>query len=137
MTDTLLDQKTQQNKNEMSKWLKSLSLNQIEQNRSKVEDILGIDYETLKQKTAMELGEYAFVIAQYSLFIQHKNNEIKTFLQWSKRIMNTIDANDRARLLKWTQIANDRLEMINYFTRRLEVISQSLSNLSRIKFREN
>lgn len=134
MDKTLLDHKVEKFKNEMIQWMKAIGIPSIEPQRSIIEDILLLSYEELKELSSKELAEYSFMMAQYALFVQGKINQYNSFIDWSKRA--NVKDDDKVRLLNWTNSVKDKLMMISYFTRRIETISQTLSNLSRIKYGE-
>lgn len=57
-----------------------------------VEKVLGLSYEELKRLTAEDCGEYSFVLAQYSYFIQQELNYHISRVKWCESTLVYITA---------------------------------------------
>jgi hypothetical protein len=121
-------------KEQMTKWLGSLGISDVEQGRSDAENILGLTADNLDGMTSEECASGAFQLSQYALFIQSKANECRTFLSWVKQVFNKLPGDDKAKLEQWRKAVELRLTRIEYLARRIECMSQSLGQLSRSKF---
>lgn len=122
---------------EIQEWQKFLGLPQFEINRDEVETILSMSFSGLTLLGPLELSEFCFVLSQYACFLQKKNNECISFLKWAsstKKILSS-KSNDWSRLIAWERKTEHRLSMVSFMSRRIELVTQSLMNLSRNKNR--
>lgn len=123
-------------KDQLNQWIEALGLPQHIPSNTEIETILGFTRKTLRERSSTQLSEDAIILVQYSLFLQHKVNECKTFLKWSNQVVNRLSGDDRLKLNKWIRQAELRLERIMYLTRRIEVIGQSINGLVRSRYNE-
>jgi len=131
-----LSKETEQYKSTMKKWIEAIGLPQYQPDNQLVEDILSMDRESLRQKSSVELSEDAYILSQYAFFLQQKTNECTTFLKWSKQVINRIVGDDRAELHQWIKQADLRIERIQYLTRRIEVLVQTINGIARSRYNE-
>ena len=123
-------------KKELDQWIAALGLPQKQPSNDEMETILGFTRELLRERSSTELSEDAIILAQYSLFLQQKTNECKTFLRWSNQVVNRLFGDDKPKLNEWVRLAELRVERIAYLTRRIEMIGQSISGLVRARYNE-
>jgi hypothetical protein len=131
-----LTDETKRYKDQLDRWIDSLGLPQYQPPNIEVETVLKFTRETLRERSSTQLSEDAFILAQYSLFLQQKINEAKTFIRWSGPAINRLFGDDRSTLTQWTKQAELRIERIEYLTRRIELIGQSINNLVRARYNE-
>lgn len=131
-----LSEETKEYKKQLDQWIKSLGLPKYQPKTSDVEEILGYTRELLREQSSVDLSEDAVILAQFSLFLQQKANECKTFLTWSDQITNRLLGEDRTKLVSWVRKAELRLERIAYLARRIELVGQSISGLVRARYNE-
>ncbi len=129
-----LESKYEKYKDKLDQWIKFLGLPQAEPERSKIEEILELNNEDLKNSPPIELAEFAVMLSQYSFFLQKKYNECQSFLNWSKTCVSNLIAEDKPRLFQQTKEIEMRITMISFLTRRMDMMIQSLNNLSRMKY---
>lgn len=121
-------------KNELDQWTESLGLPQYQPSNTEIEVILGFTRESLRERSSVDLSEDAVILAQYGLFLQQKINSCKAFIKWSNQVVNRLLGDDRPRLNRWVRKAELRIERIEYLTRRIELIGQSIGNLVRARY---
>jgi len=115
-------------------WMQSLGLlNCKPPENDCVEQILSMDRTALAERETIKLGQDAFILSQYALFLEMKSNECKGFLKWAAYTSPKLDQNDRPLLFQWTKKAELRLERIQYLTKRIESMIQALGNIIRIR----
>lgn len=131
-----LTDETTMYRDQLDEWILSLGLPQYQPKNSEIETILGFTRELLRERSSVDLCEDSIILAQYSLFIQQKANECKTFLKWSNQVTNRILGEDKTKLVSWIRKAELRLERIAYLTRRMEIIGQSINALVRARYNE-
>ena len=123
-------------KDELDQWIKILGLPQFQPSNTEIEIILEFTRESLRERSSIDLSEDALILAQYSFFLQQKINECKTFIKWSNQVVNRLLGDDRPKLNRWVRKAELRIERIEYLTRRIELIGQSIGNLVRARYNE-
>lgn len=123
-------------KDQLDQWCRVLGLPQYQPSSTEIETILELTRESLRERSSIQLSEDAIILAQYSLFLQQKTNEAKTFIKWSGQVTNRLFGDDRSKLTKWVRQAELRIERIAYLTRRMELIGQSISGLVRARYNE-
>ena len=121
-------------KEELDRWTESLGLPQYQPLNTEIEIILGFTRESLREKSSVDLSEDAVILAQYGLFLQQKINSCKAFIKWSNQVVNRLLGDDRPKLNRWVRKAELRIERIQYLTRRIELIGQSIGNLVRARY---
>ncbi len=131
-----LKDETAKYKEELNQWCKAIGLSQYQPSNTEVETILSFTRELLREQSSVDLSEDAFILAQYALFLQQKMNEAKTFIRWSGPAMNRLFGDDRPKLTQWVRQAELRIERVEYLTRRIELLGQSISNLVRARYNE-
>ena len=131
-----LDNETKIYKNQLNKWIEALGLSQHQPDNDTVEVIIKLTRESLRERSSIQLSEDTVILAQYSLFIQQKMNECKTFIKWSNQVITRLFGDDRPRLNRWVRQAELRIERIEYLARRIELIGQSISGLVRARYNE-
>jgi len=117
--------------NDLLLWEKSLCLSFKEPDRGKIEEILDLTIEQIKEKSIMGLVEDAFVIAQYLIFLQKKSNECDGFLKWTKNVNNKLFGDDKAKAGKLAQKVELRQSRIAYLSRRIEFFCQAIQGIIR------
>lgn len=60
---------------------------------SLVEEVLNLPYESLKRLAHEECGEYSFILAQYSYFVQQEQNFHQSRLDWCNSLLTYLSAN--------------------------------------------
>jgi hypothetical protein len=123
-------------KGQIDEWIKFLGLPQHQPANKDIEKVLGFTREEIRERSSVELSEDAILLSQYALFLQQKTNECKTFLQWSGPVMKRLDGESRSKLHKWIGKAELRKERIEYLTRRIELVGQSIGGLVRARYNE-
>lgn len=118
---------------QMEKWEGFLCLPYKEPNRNIIEYVLTIDYEQLKQHSPIELSEYSVIMAQYSFFLQNQSNKCENFINWAKQSLSYFIGEEKTQLMKWTRVIENRHDRIKFLSKKIEVFSQCITNLSRIK----
>ncbi len=131
-----LENETKIYKNQLNKWIEALGLPQHQPDNNTVEVIIKLTRELLRERSSIQLAEDTVMLAQYSLFIQQKMNECKTFIKWSNQVINRLFGDDRPKLNGWVRQAELRIERIEYLARRIELIGQSISGLVRARYNE-
>jgi hypothetical protein len=130
---TNLDNQYKKYSGDLDEYINFLGLANKEPERSLVEEVLSLPLEALKTKSPIEIAEYSFMLAQYSLFIQNKANENECFLNWSRQNFSYFIGDDKIKLINWTKNVEIRYNRIKYLSKKIEIMSQSLANLSRLK----
>jgi hypothetical protein len=110
-------------------WQESLCLAIKEPVRGKIEEILELTIEQIRQSETMTLCEHSFTLSQYLIFLQKKSNECSGFLQWLKNIGNKLFNEDKSRAGKLSQKVELRLARIAYLSRRIDLYCQSIQNI--------
>lgn len=123
-------------KDQLDNWIEALGLPQHQPSNKEVEDIIMLTREKLRERSSIQLSEDTVILAQYSFFLQHKTNECKTFIRWSGQVMGRLFGDDRPKLTSWIRRAELRIERVEYLTRRIELIGQSINNLVRARYNE-
>lgn len=121
-------------KEQLDQWIKALGLPQYQPSNNEIETILEFTRETLRERSSIDLSEDAIMLAQYALFLQQKANECTTFIKWSSQIMSRLFGDDRPKINRWVRQVELRKERIAYLVRRIELISQNISNLVRARY---
>ena len=117
--------------NDLLLWEKSLCLSFKEPDRGKIEEILDLTIEQIKEKSIMGLVEDAFVIAQYLIFLQKKSNECDGFLKWTKNVNNKLFGEDKAKAGKLAQKVELRQSRTAYLSKRIEFFCQAIQGIIR------
>lgn len=120
-------------KKELDQWVQSLGISSHQPSNDHVEEILSYDRQDLRTRSSTDLSEDAFVLYQYSLFLQNKANECSTFLKWSTYTINKLLGNDKHKLLQYQRKVELRLERIAYLARRIETLGQAINSLVRAR----
>lgn len=123
-------------RDQLDQWIKSLGLPQHQPDHNEIETILGMTRELLREQSSVDLSEDAFLLSQYSLFLQQKSNECQAFIRWSGTAMQRLFGDDRPKLTKWVRQAELRSDRIAYLARKIELTSQSISGLVRARYNE-
>ncbi len=123
-------------KDQLNQWIEALGLPRYNPSNIEVETIICFTRESLRERSSIQLSEDAVILAQYSLFLQQKTNECKTFIKWSNQVINRLFGDDRPKLNQWVKQAELRIEQILYLARRIELIGQSISGLVRARYNE-
>ncbi len=131
-----LREETSAYKDEVDRWIIALGLPQHQPDNKEIEIILKLTRESMRLESSVKLSEDAVMLSQYAMFLQQKTNECKTFLKWSGHVVGRLFGDDRPTLNRWTKQAELRIERINYLTRRIELIAQSISGLVRARYNE-
>lgn len=121
-------------KSELDQWIEALGLPQYQPPNIEIETILEFTRESLRERSSIDLSEDAVILAQYGLFLQQKINSCKAFIKWSNQVVNRLLGDDRPRLNRWVRKAELRIQRIEYLTRRIELIGQSIGNLVRARY---
>jgi len=131
MTTEIFDQEYKKYNTEITLWEQSLCLAIKEPVRGKVEEILELTIEQIRQSETMTLCEYSLTLSQYLIFLQKKSNECEGFLRWSKNINGKLFNEDKSRCGKLVQKVELRLSRIAYLSRRIEFFVQSIQMIAR------
>jgi len=123
-------------KEQLDQWIKTLGLPQHQPDNDEVETILGFTRDDIRERSSVQLSEDAIILAQYAMFLQQKTNECKTFIKWSNQVVNRLLGDDRPKLNQWIRQAELRIERIQYLTRRIELVGQSIGGLVRARYNE-
>lgn len=131
-----LKDETSEYQGQLNGWIKALGLPQHQPATDEVETVLGLTRELLRVRSSVQLSEDTVILAQYAMFLQQKTNECKTFIKWSKQVVGRLFGDDRPKLNLWVRKAELRIERIEYLTRRIELIGQSMNGLVRARYNE-
>lgn len=131
MTTEIFDQEYNKYNAEIILWEQSLCLALREPERGKIEEILCLTIEQIRQVETMILYEYSFTISQYLIFLQKKSNECEGYLKWSRNINNKLFGEDKSKAGRLSQKVELRLARIIYLSRRIEFYAQAIQNIAR------
>jgi hypothetical protein len=112
-------------------WQESLCLAIKEPVRGKIEEILELTIEQIRQSETMILCEYSFMLSQYLIFLQKKSNECEGYLKWSRNVNNKLFGDDKAKAGKLSQKVELRLSRIIYLSKRIEFFCQAIQGIIR------
>lgn len=112
-------------------WEQSLCLAIKEPERGKIEEILGLTIEQIRQEETMTLCEYSFMLSQYLIFLQRKSNECEGFNKWIRNVGGKLFNEDKSKAGRLSQKVELRLARIIYLSRRLEFYTQSIQGIVR------
>lgn len=127
----IFDQEYKKYNSDIILWEQSLCLALREPERGKIEDILCLSIEQIREKETMILCEYSFMLSQYLIFLQKRSNECEGYLKWSKNINSKLFGEDKSKAGRLTQKVELRLSRIIYLSRRLEFYCQSIQVIIR------
>lgn len=122
---------------ELILWEQSICLSIKEPNRGKIEEVLDLTIEDIKQLETMTLLENCFVISQYLVFLQKKGNECDTFIRWSQGINKKLVGDEKIKCLTILDKVELRKMRVAYLSRRIEFMCQAISNIVRQRNLEN
>lgn len=131
MTNSNFDSEYKKYNDDLTLWEKSLCLSFKEPDRGKIEEILCLTIEQIRQVETMILYEYSFTISQYLIFLQKKSNECEGYLKWSRNINNKLFGEDKSKAGRLSQKVELRLARIIYLSRRIEFYAQAIQNIAR------
>ncbi len=120
----------------LSKWENFLGLPKTEPQRTEVDFILNVNISEIRKIPTVQLSEYSFVLMQYAFFLQQKSNECQTFIKWTEHVANRLQGDCVARALSTRRKVEMRLSRIGYLARRIEMVAQSINNISRTRYSE-
>lgn len=112
-------------------WQESLCLAIKEPERGKIEEVLCLSIEQIRQSETMILCEYSFMLSQYLIFLQKKSNECETYLKWTRNVLGKLFNEDKSKALRLQQKVELRLSRIIYLSRRIEFYAQNIQNIVR------
>jgi len=131
-----ITEKREHFENEMSKLENFLGLKINEPPRSEIETILQLQTKTIRKLTSIELAEYAFMLSQYALFLQHKYNEYQTFLQWCDHVRHIAQGDEVFKLKQWKQTIELRATKLVFISKKVDDLSRSLNNLCLARYKK-
>lgn len=131
MTTEIFDQEYKKYNSDIILWEQSLCLALREPERGKIEDILCLSIEQIRESETMTLCEYSFMLSQYLIFLQKKSNECESYLKWSKHVNSKLFGEDKSKAGRLSQKVELRLSRIIYLSRRIEYYSQCIQNITR------
>ncbi len=129
MSNSLSNRFNNYNKN-LKQWINFLGLPEFEPKRSEIESVLVLEKDEIQKLSSIQIFEYAFMLSQYSLFLQQKSNECQAFLNWACEEENLSEA-DRTTLRTWVKNIRVRLDRIFYLSKKIDTMIQCLSNIGR------
>jgi hypothetical protein len=112
-------------------WEQSLCLSFKEPDRGKIEKILELTIEQIREAETMLLCEYSFVLSQYLIFLQKKSNECECYLKWTKNVIGKLFNEDKSKAGRLSQKVELRLSRIIYLSRRVEFYCQTIQTIIR------
>jgi len=130
MTDAF-DLEYKKYNNDLILWEQSLCLAIKEPDRGRIEEILCLTLEQIRQLETMTLCEYSFMLSQYLIFLQKKSNEAEGYLKWSRNVTNKLFGEDKAKAGRLYNKVDLRLGRIAYLSRRIEFYCQAIQGLTR------
>lgn len=133
---TTYDEQYAEYKKQIDKWENFIGLCQSEPQRTELDFILNIRMAEIKRVPTVQLNEFSFMLFQYALFLQRKSNECQSFVNWGNYVHNKIKGDDITRLTSIMRKVETRLTNVSYLARRIEMMAQSLSNISRARYNE-
>jgi len=114
---------------DMSNWEKSLSLPKYQIDDSEIQKLLTLTIKQIKELSSLQVAEYVYVLTQYSAFLQDQSNKCSTFLKWSSYSSKIIKKEDQHKFNRWVQNIEMRQTRLNYMSRKIEKIAESLYNI--------
>lgn len=129
--NNIFDEEYKKYSDDLTLWEHSLCLSFKEPERGKIEEILELSIEQIRQSETMILCEYSFMLSQYLIFLQKKSNECEGYLKWTRNVLGKLFNEDKSRAGRLQQKVELRLSRIIYLSRRIEFYCQSIQTLIR------
>jgi len=131
MTTEIFDQEYKKYSDDLISWEHSLCLSFKEPERGKIEEILELTIEQIREVETMILCEDSFTLSQYLIFLQKKSNECEGYLKWSRNVNSKLFGDDKAKAGKLSQKVELRLARIIYLSKRIEFFCQAIQGIIR------
>lgn len=131
-----LEDHRKQYEDQICKWESFLGIPKTEPQRTEIDFILNLRKDEIKNIDSIQLSEYSLMLCQYAFFLQKKSNECETFLKWANNIINKINGDSVYKLTNMIKEIEIRLSRVAYLARRIEMVAQALTNISRARYNE-
>jgi len=118
---------------EMEEYTKSIGVNYKNIDWSKVDDIVSISVQDIKNKTKEEIAEYGLILSQYIYFLQNKYNECDSFIKWYNYNKRKFFDNDIDKANDFYKRAELRMTRIIFLTRKLENVYNAINNIAKFR----